>query len=87
MIHLAGADKGVEIVWTSQIRVVFVLCLFLRLITELVFFYFLYLVQSYQTKKSAVSFHFIFKAKFQDFQNFKFVASILRYSHSSSNCL
>ena len=62
MIHLAGADKGVEIVWTSQIRVVFVLCLLLRLITELVFFYFLYLVQSYQTKKSAVSFHFIFNS-------------------------
>ena len=56
IIHLAGADKGVEIVWTSHIRVVFVLCLLLRLITELVFFYFLYLVQSYQTKKSAVSF-------------------------------
>ena len=54
-VFISGTDKGAQIIWTSKIRIVFILQLLLRLVIELVFFYLLYIIQIYQTKKTGVS--------------------------------
>ena len=60
---MGGTDKPIEIIWNSKIRIVFILCLGLRFLIEIGFFYLLYIIQMYQTKKKGVSNIQIFDAK------------------------